>query len=61
MMRTATNTVFDRALARTHDVHFWHAKTAVDTWPVTKLMGLASRCAARFRAAGIHMGDRVAM
>jgi fatty-acyl-CoA synthase len=60
-MRAVTHTVFDRALARTRDVHFWHSKTAVDTWPAAKLMGLASACATRFKDAGIKPGDRVAI
>ena len=61
MMHAVTHTVFDRALVRTRDVHFWHSKTAVDTWPTIKLIGLASACAARLSAAGIKPGDRVAI
>lgn len=60
-MRAVGHTVFDRALARTRDVHFWHSKTFVDTWSAAKLLGLASRCAALFSAAGIKPGDRVAI
>jgi fatty-acyl-CoA synthase len=61
MMRAVTHTVFDRALARTRELHFWHSKTAIDTWPAANLIGLASACAARFSAAGINAGDRVAI
>ena len=60
-MHAVTHTVFDRALSRTHDVHFWHSKAAIDTWPAAKLMDLASGCASRFNAADIKQGDRVAI
>ncbi len=60
-MNAEMDTVFDRALARTQDVHFWHSKTAIDTWPAAKLCALAGACAQEFDELGIRPGDCVAI
>lgn len=57
----AHQTVFDRALKRSHDVHFWHSKDVIDTWPAYKLLGLARACSKRFYQAGVRPGQRVAI
>jgi len=61
MMPNVTQTVFDRAREHTRDVHFWHSKATVDTWPAANLLSMARACAARFSAADIGKGDRVAI
>lgn len=60
-MNADLNTIFDRALARTQDVHFWHSKVSIDTWPAAKLLALADACAQEFHVMGIRPGDRVAV
>ena len=61
MMPTVVETVFDKALLRTHDVHFWHSRAVVYTWLTAKLLRLAQDCAERFWQGGIRPGDRVAL
>ena len=61
MNRAFSETVFDRALLRTSNLYFWHSKTSIDIWPATKILSLASACAARFNEAGVRVGDRVAI
>ena len=60
-MHADLDTVFDRALARTQDVHFWHSKTYIDTWPAARLFALVDACAQEFHELGIRPGDRVAV
>lgn len=61
MTGASIDTVFDRAVARTSPIHFWHSKDRVDTWSATTLLALAANIASRFTDAGVRPGKRVAL
>lgn len=61
MMQAVLETVFDRALKRTRETHFWHSKISIDTWPTAKMLAFAQACAVHFYQAGIRPGGRIAI
>ncbi len=60
-VRESMGTVFDHALVRTKDFHFFHSRTEIETWSAEKLLFLARACAQLLLSKGVRQGSKVAI